>query len=64
MMIFKVIGATVGVLIALALIFGIASLALWWLVPVAFPAAAGYTWIQALALTGIVAIIGLPFMSK
>lgn len=61
-MVLRVIGATLGVLIGLALIFAVVSLALWWLVPIAFPAAVGYTFWSAAALTAIVAIIGAPFM--
>jgi glycerol-3-phosphate acyltransferase PlsY len=54
-MILKVIATTLGVLLGAAIVFGIIALALWWLVPLAFPLLA-FTYWQALALTGILAI--------
>lgn len=40
----KIIGYTLGVLIGLALVLGVAALLLWWLVPLAFPGLAFGFW--------------------
>jgi glycerol-3-phosphate acyltransferase PlsY len=62
-MILKVIATTLGVLAGAALVFGVIGLALWWLVPLAFPLLA-FTYWQALALTGILAIVSVMVASK
>lgn len=59
----KVIFAALGVLVGAALIYGIIALALWWLVPLAFPLLA-FTYWQGLALTGILAIVAVLVAPK
>lgn len=57
----KVIFGAVLVLCAMVAVFALVALALAWLVPLAFPLLP-FTYNQALALTGIMVIIGLPAM--
>lgn len=60
-MVLKVILGALLVLLIGAVVFGLVALALWWLVPIAFPLLP-FTYPQALALTGIACIIGAPAM--
>lgn len=57
----KVLFGALLVLCAMVAAFALVALALWWLVPLAFPLLP-FTYNQALALTGIMVIIGLPAM--
>lgn len=59
----KVIFAALAVLIGAAFGFALVALVLWLLVPLAFPLLA-FTYWQALALTGIIVIIGLPALKN
>jgi hypothetical protein len=61
--ILKVIGLVAAWLFLLAVGLGFMSLALWMLVPAAFPLL-DFTYWQALALTGIVVLFGLPVAVK
>lgn len=56
-----VIGAVV-VLLALAVAFGLLSLLLWWLIPLAFPLL-GFTFGQAMATAGLLLVIWLPTLN-
>lgn len=43
--------------------FALFALALWWLIPLAFPAVA-FNYGNALALTGVLTVVGLPALSR
>jgi hypothetical protein len=59
----KVVGLVLAWLFLLAVGVGFMSLALWLLIPAAFPLL-DFTYWQALALTGIVFLVGSPAMVK
>jgi hypothetical protein len=59
----KTILGAVLVLCLMVAAFAIVSALLWWLVPLAFPLLP-FTFGQAMALTGIMIIIGLPAMKN
>lgn len=56
---YKIILGAAMVLFAFAAAFAIVAMALWFLIPVAFPLL-GFEYYQALALTGVLTIVGAP----
>lgn len=59
----KVLLGAALVLVGFVVVFALAAALLWWLVPLAFPLLP-FTYQQALALTGIAVVIGLPAMKN
>lgn len=59
----QVIATVLAGLVLAAFAFGMLSLALWLLVPAAFPGL-DFSFPNAMALTGIALIVGIPAMRK